>query len=81
MGKRHQPEEIIGKLREAEIVLAPGGIGHLGRYRSNVWQYPGASGFSSSRAKDLEDHPTVKPVRLVADAIRDATIRSFCHHR
>jgi len=25
MGKRHQPEEIIGKLREAEIVVAQGG--------------------------------------------------------
>ena len=25
MGKRHNPEEIIGKLREAEIVLAQGG--------------------------------------------------------
>ena len=25
MGKRHKPEEIIGKLREAEIVLAQGG--------------------------------------------------------
>lgn len=24
MGKKHQPEEIIGKLREAEIVLAQG---------------------------------------------------------
>ncbi len=24
MGKRHGPEEIIGKLREAEIVLAQG---------------------------------------------------------
>ena len=48
-------------------------LGRLGRYRSNVWQYSGASGFSSSRAEDLEDHPTVKPVRLVADAIRDAT--------
>lgn len=24
MGKRHKPEEIIGKLREAEIVLAQG---------------------------------------------------------
>lgn len=48
-------------------------LGRLGRYRSNVWQYPGGSGFSKSRAKDLEDHPTVKPVALVADAIRDAT--------
>ena len=25
MGKRHGPEEIIGKLREAEIILAQGG--------------------------------------------------------
>jgi hypothetical protein len=25
MGRRHKPEEIIGKLREAEIVLAQGG--------------------------------------------------------
>ena len=25
MGKRHKPEEIIGKLREAEMVLAQGG--------------------------------------------------------
>jgi hypothetical protein len=25
MGKRHGPEEIMGKLREAEIVLAQGG--------------------------------------------------------
>ena len=25
MGKKHGPEEIIGKLREAEIVLAQGG--------------------------------------------------------
>ncbi len=25
MGKRYKPEEIIGKLREAEVVLAQGG--------------------------------------------------------
>ena len=25
MGKRHKPKEIIGKLREAEIILAQGG--------------------------------------------------------
>lgn len=48
-------------------------LGRMGRYRSNVWQCPGASGFSKTRKKDLEDHPTVKPVALVADAIRDAT--------
>lgn len=48
-------------------------LGRMGRHRSNVWQYPGASGFSKTRKKDLADHPTVKPVALVADAIRDAT--------
>jgi len=31
MGKRHGPEEIIGKLREAEIVLAQGGTTTSGR--------------------------------------------------
>lgn len=48
-------------------------LGRLKRYRSNLWQYPGASGFSKSRKKDLADHPTVKPIAMVADAIRDAT--------
>lgn len=48
-------------------------LGRMGRHRSNVWQYPGASGFSKTRKQDLIDHPTVKPVALVADAIRDAT--------
>lgn len=48
-------------------------LGRMGRNRSNVWQYPGGSGFSKTRQKDLEDHPTVKPLALVADAIRDAT--------
>jgi len=48
-------------------------LGRMGRHRSNVWQYPGAASFSKTRKQDLSDHPTVKPVALVADAIRDAT--------
>lgn len=48
-------------------------LGRLGRYRSNLWQYPGASGFSKSRKTDLADHPTVKPIELIADAIKDVT--------
>lgn len=48
-------------------------LGRMGRYRTNVWQFPGASGFSKSRKRDLKDHPTVKPIQLVAEAIRDAT--------
>ena len=48
-------------------------LGRLGRDRSNVWHYPGATGFSKTRKRDLADHPTIKPVRMVADAIRDAS--------
>ncbi|PWJ92721.1 DNA modification methylase [Mesorhizobium loti] len=48
-------------------------LGRMGRYRSNVWQYAGASGFSKTRKRDLKDHPTVKPLMMIADAIRDAT--------
>lgn len=42
-----------------------------GRYRTNVWDYPGVNSFGG-RA-DLEMHPTVKPVALIADAIRDCS--------
>lgn len=51
------------------------GLGDSGRYRTNVWDYPGVNSFSSSRADDLAMHPTVKPVALVADAIKDCTRR------
>jgi DNA modification methylase len=50
-------------------------LGKHGRHRSNVWQYPGANTFSRTRKDDLAAHPTVKPVALVADAIRDVTKR------
>jgi DNA modification methylase len=52
-------------------------LGQYGRHRSNVWTYPGANSFG--RATDeghlLALHPTVKPVRLVADAILDCSTR------
>lgn len=50
------------------------GLGETGRYRTNVWDYPGVNSFGANQ-KDLELHPTVKPVALVADAIRDVTRR------
>ncbi len=49
-------------------------LGKHGRTRTNVWHYDGASSFGKAR-EDLELHPTVKPVKLVADAILDATRR------
>ncbi|MEX2374060.1 MAG: DNA methyltransferase [Dehalococcoidia bacterium] len=48
-------------------------LGKHGRYRTNVWQYAGANTFKSGRDDELAMHPTVKPVALVADAIRDCS--------
>jgi DNA methylase/ParB-like nuclease family protein len=49
-------------------------LGKFGRYRTNIWAYPGVNGFGHVRS-DLELHPTVKPVALVEDAIRDCSRR------
>lgn len=50
------------------------GLGDTGRYRTKVWDYPGVNSFGANQ-KDLALHPTVKPVALVADAIKDVTKR------
>jgi len=51
-------------------------LGRYGRYRSNVWRYAGVNTFRTGRMEDLQAHPTVKPIALVADAIKDCTQRS-----
>lgn len=44
-------------------------LGKYGRHRTNVWNYPGMR-----KGKDGWGlHPTVKPVRLIADAIMDCS--------
>jgi DNA modification methylase len=48
-------------------------MGKFGRNRSNVWTYAGANTLRSGRMDDLAAHPTVKPLRLVADALKDVT--------
>lgn len=50
-------------------------LGETGRYRTNVWDYAGISSLGAKRAEELAMHPTVKPVALVADAIRDCSRR------
>lgn len=50
-------------------------LGKHGRYRTNVWQYPGVNSFGATRDADLAMHPTVKPVAMVADAIMDCSRR------
>jgi DNA modification methylase len=48
-------------------------LGRFGRNRTNVWTYEGANMFRKGRDRDLADHPTVKPVAMVADALLDCT--------
>jgi DNA modification methylase len=50
-------------------------LGQHGRNRSNVWTYAGVNSFRAGRLDDLSLHPTVKPVALVADAMRDCSRR------
>jgi DNA modification methylase len=52
-------------------------LGKFGRYRTNVWNYPSANTFSRSGPEGdlLALHPTPKPVSLIADAIKDSTVR------
>ena len=50
-------------------------LGRHGRYRTNVWDYAGVNSFGKNRDAELALHPTVKPVKLVADAILDCSTR------
>lgn len=76
--KRHTPEEIIGKLREAEIVLAQGGITADACRRIGVteqtyyrWrkEYGGLKVDQARRMKDLERENT-----RLRQAIADLTL-------
>jgi DNA modification methylase len=59
-------------------------LGRHGRSRSNVWNYAGVNSFRAGRLHELRCHPTVKPVNLVIDVLKDASRRgdivldSFC---
>lgn len=52
------------------------GLGDTGRYRTNVWDYAGVNSFGTAREAELAMHPTVKPVAMIADAIKDCSRRS-----
>lgn len=49
------------------------GLGETGRHRSNVWSYQGLNGGGAERQELLALHPTVKPLALIADAIKDCS--------
>jgi DNA modification methylase len=52
-------------------------LGKHGRDRSNVWPYSNANAFgrTSEEGPLFKLHPTVKPVRLIADALLDCSSR------
>jgi DNA modification methylase len=50
-------------------------LGKRGRHRTNLWTYPGASSLGSDARKGLQDHPTVKPIAMLQDALIDLTNR------
>ena len=50
-------------------------LGRHGRWRSNVWDYPGGSSLGSDAREGLKDHPTVKPRAMIEDALLDVTHR------
>jgi DNA modification methylase len=50
-------------------------LGQHGRYRTNVWQYRGVNTLKAGRMDELALHPTVKPVQMIADAIKDCSGR------
>jgi DNA modification methylase len=52
-------------------------LGRFGRARSNLWRYasPASFGRATEEGSLLADHPTPKPVAMVADAILDVTQR------
>jgi hypothetical protein len=50
-------------------------LGQHGRYRTNVWEYHLPSTASQGSPDDRSLHPTVKPVQMIADAIKDVSAR------
>lgn len=50
-------------------------LGRHGRYRTNVWDYPGIFINNKVNKANIHLHPTVKPVGLLAEVILDASPR------
>jgi DNA modification methylase len=56
-------------------------LGQHGRYRSNVWNYPSVMHLKAENGdkggqEALRLHPTIKPVALIEDALRDCSRRN-----
>ncbi|MBD8678316.1 site-specific DNA-methyltransferase [Sphingomonas sp. CFBP 13720] len=73
MRSQHELVTIFKKGRRAHINNV--NLGVDGRHRSNVWTFAGANSFGLERDAALAMHPTVKPVLMIAEAIKDASHR------
>lgn len=50
-------------------------LGKHGRYRTNVWDYAGQNIPTDDRMEALSMHPTVKPIKMIEDALYDCSNR------
>lgn len=48
-------------------------LGQHGRYRTNIWSYPGIGAMGKGRTQELATHATPKSIPMVMDAIRDCS--------
>jgi len=73
MGSLYRSQhELVGIFRTAGTSLMNNvQLGKFGRNRTNVWDYKGVQ----ARRDELKLHPTVKPIAMIADAIKDVTKR------
>lgn len=51
-------------------------LGKYGRYRTNVWDYPGIRATNPGSLELLKLHPTVKPVAMLHDILLDASSKN-----
>ncbi len=61
----------VGKAAHTNNIV----LGQFGRHRTNVWDYPSQNTLNRSAKGKLALHPTVKPVAMIADAMRDCSNR------
>lgn len=72
---RSQHEMILAAKKGTAPHINTFELGKKGRSRSNLWTYRGMNVLGAERDELLKVHPTVKPVALVADAIKDVSHR------
>jgi hypothetical protein len=72
MGSLYRSQhELLPLFKKGEDPHRNNMLGRTGRWRSNLWLYPVASSLGSDARNGLENHPTVTPTVMLADALLD----------